>query len=181
MPTRSKTLDIVYIGMFTVLIAVCSWISIPVAVPFTMQTFGVFLTMGVLGGKRGSLTILIYLLLGAIGIPVFAGFASGIGYILGNTGGYFVGFLFSALIMWAMEYFLGKKEWVLALSMILGLLACYTFGTIWFMVVYASNTGEIGVWTALGWCVFPYIIPDIIKIVLALNICKRLVAVIKIN
>ena len=67
------------------------------------------------------------------------------------------------------------------LSMLLGLLVCYLFGTVWFISVYTRNTGEIGVWTALSWCVFPYIIPDIIKIVLALAICKRLAGAIKLN
>ena len=84
---RNKTLDMVYIALFAVLIAVCSWISIPTTVPFTLQTFGVFVTVGVLGGKRGSLAVLIYLLLGAIGVPVFAGFTGGMGIMLGNTGG----------------------------------------------------------------------------------------------
>lgn len=176
---RMKTLDMVYIAMCTVLIAVCSWISIPVMVPFTLQVFGIFLTIGILGGKRGSLAVLTYLLLGVIGLPVFAGFASGIGYIMGSTGGYIVGFLFSALAMWAMEALLGKKKWVLALSMVLGILICYGFGTIWFIIVYTNRTGEIGVWTALTWCVFPYIIPDILKIVLALTVCKRIAKVIK--
>lgn len=179
--TRSKTLDMVYIAMFAVLMAICSWISIPATVPFTLQTFGVFLAVGVLGGKRGSLSVLIYILLGAIGIPVFAGFQGGIGIILGNTGGYIIGFLFSALFMWGMEKVLGKKTWALALSMILGLLVCYAFGTVWFMIFYAKNVGEIALWTVLGWCVFPFIIPDVIKIVLALFLCKRLASVIKIN
>ena len=171
--------DMVYIAIFAVLIAICSWISIPTTVPFTLQTFAVFLAVGVLGGKRGTLSILIYLLLGAIGVPVFAGFTGGIGIVLGTTGGYIIGFLFSGLIMWAMEQLLGKKTWVLALSMVLGLLVCYAFGTAWFMVVYAKQAGAVGLLTALGWCVFPFIIPDIIKIVLALVICKRLAGIIK--
>ena len=179
--TKNKTLDMVYIAMFTVLIAICSWISIPTTVPFTLQTFGVFVTVGVLGGKRGSLSVLIYLLLGAIGIPVFAGFTGGMGIVLGSTGGYIIGFLLSALLMWGMEKLLGKKTWVLALSMMLGLLVCYIFGTIWFMLVYTRETGAIGLWTALGWCVFPFVIPDLVKIVLALLICKRLAKVIKVN
>lgn len=179
--TKNKTLDMVYIAMFTVLIAICSWISIPTTVPFTLQTFGVFVTVGVLGGKRGSLSVLIYLLLGAIGIPVFAGFTGGMGIVLGSTGGYIIGFLLSALLMWGMEKLLGKKTWVLALSMVLGLLVCYIFGTIWFMLVYTRETGAIGLWTALGWCVFPFVIPDLGKIVLALLICKRLAKVIKVN
>ena len=179
--TKNKTLDMVYIAMFTVLIAICSWISIPTTVPFTLQTFGVFVTVGVLGGKRGSLSVLIYLLLGAIGIPVFAGFTGGMGIVLGSIGGYIIGFLLSALLMWGMEKLLGKKTWVLALSMVLGLLVCYIFGTIWFMLVYTRETGAIGLWTALGWCVFPFVIPDLGKIVLALLICKRLAKVIKVN
>lgn len=179
--TKNKTLDMVYIAMFTVLIAICSWISIPTTVPFTLQTFGVFVTVGVLGGKRGSLSVLIYLLLGAIGIPVFAGFTGGMGIVLGSTGGYIIGFLLSTLLMWGMEKLLGKKTWVLALSMVLGLLVCYIFGTIWFMLVYTRETGAIGLWTALGWCVFPFVIPDLVKIVLALLICTRLAKVIKVN
>lgn len=178
--TRIKTLDMVYIAMCAVMIAVCSWISIPMLVPVTLQTFGVFLTVGVLGGKRGSLAVLTYLLLGTVGIPVFSGFTGGIGSLLGSTGGYIIGFLFAALVMWGMEQFLGKKRWVLILSMVLGLLVCYVFGTIWFIVVYTNNTGEVAVWTALGWCVFPYIIPDILKIVVALTVCKKLAKVISI-
>lgn len=173
MTKNNKTLDMAYIAMFAIIMAICSWISIPTAIPFTLQTFGVFFSVGLLGGKRGTLSVLVFILLGAVGIPVFAGFTGGLGIILGSTGGYIVGFLFSALIMWGMEYILGRKTWVLALSMVLGLLVLYTFGTIWFMFIYARTTGAIGIWTTLGWCVFPYIIPDSIKIVLALVLCKR--------
>ncbi|MGN0268033.1 MAG: biotin transporter BioY [Lachnospiraceae bacterium] len=180
-PTRNKTLDMAYIAMFAVVMAVCAWISIPTTIPFTLQTFGVFLAVGILGGKRGTLSVLLYLLLGAIGIPVFAGFTGGVGIIAGSTGGYIVGFLFAALVMWLMEHLLGKKRWVLALSMVVGLLVCYAFGTIWFMFVYANNTGAIGLMTALGWCVFPYVIPDVIKIVLAMILSRRIAKIIKIH
>ena len=159
--TRSKTYDMVYIAVFAVLIAICSWISIPMTVPFTLQTFAVFLAVGVLGGKRGSLAVLIYILLGAVGIPVFAGFSGGIGVLLGNTGGYIIGFLFSALLMW--------------------LIVCYAIGTVWFMVVYAQNSGAVGLATVLGWCVIPFIIPDLVKIALALTLSKRLSKALKLN
>lgn len=178
---RMKTKDMVCIAVFAVIIAICSWISIPATVPFTLQTFGVFLTVGVLGGRRGSLSVLIYLLLGAIGVPVFAGFSGGVGCILGSTGGYIIGFLFSAVVMWLIEHFLGKKTWVLALSMLLGLLVCYLFGTAWFMIVYANQSGAVGLWTALGWCVFPFIIPDLLKIAVALVVCKRLAKAIRLD
>lgn len=175
---RSKTHDIVYIGIFAVLIAICSWISIPTMVPFTLQTFGVFLAVGVLGGRRGSLAVLVFVLLGVIGIPVFSGFTGGIGILLNNTGGYIIGFIFSALLMWGMEKILGRKTWALALSMVLGLAVCYAFGTVWFMVVYARNAGAVGVATVLSWCVLPFVIPDLIKIIFALGLSKRLARIV---
>ena len=178
---KMRTVDMAYIAMFAVVMAVCAWISIPAAVPFTLQTLGVFLAVGMLGGKRGTLAVLIYLLLGAVGMPVFAGFNGGLGYMLGSTGGYIVGFLLSALTMWGFEAALGRKTWVLAVSMVLGLAVCYAFGTAWFMVVYAKNTGAIGLMTALGWCVIPYIVPDLVKIALALLLQKLLSSAIRLR
>ena len=176
---RNKTYDLVYVSIFVVLIAVCSWISIPLTVPVTLQTFGVFIAVGLLGGKRGTLAVLVYILMGAIGIPVFSGFTGGIGILAGTTGGYIVGVLFSALLMWGMEKLFGKDTKVLAGSMILGLAVCYAVGTLWFMAVYAASSGAVGIFTVLGWCVFPFIIPDIAKIVLALILTKRLSGVIR--
>ena len=172
--TRSKTYDMAYIAIFAVLMAICSWISIPMAVPFTLQTFGVFMAVGVLGGKRGSLAVLIYILLGAIGVPVFAGFSGGLGVILNTTGGYIVGFLFSALVMWGMEALLGRKPVIQIISMVVGLIVCYALGTAWFMVVYARNTGAVGLGTVLGWCVIPFIIPDLVKIALAFVLSRKI-------
>lgn len=171
---KGKTYDMAYIAVFTVLIAICSWISIPTVVPFTLQTFAVFLAVSILGGKRGTMAVTLYVLLGAIGVPVFAEFSGGLGVILRNTGGYIIGFILSALIMWLMESIFIKRLHakhtlvVQAVSMVLGLLACYTAGTIWFMAVYMREAGPIGLTTVLGWCVIPFIIPDIIKIALAL-------------
>lgn len=171
---KSKTYDMVYIAIFAVLIAICSWIAIPTMVPFTLQTFGVFLAVGVLGGKRGTVAVLIYILLGAIGVPVWSGFMGGIGVLLNNTGGYIIGFLFIALIMWGAEKLFGRKNWVMIVSMALGLVVCYAFGTLWFMMLYLKNTGAIGLGTVLGWCVIPFIIPDILKMALAFILSRRL-------
>lgn len=171
---KGKTYDMAYIAVFTVLIAICSWISIPTAIPFTLQTFAVFLSVAVLGGKRGTIAVITYVLLGAIGVPVFAGFSGGLGIILNNTGGYIIGFICSALIMWLMESVLGRKLWVQGLSMILGMAACYATGTIWFMLVYMRTTGAVGAATVLGWCVIPFLIPDALKITLALTLSNIL-------
>lgn len=171
---RNKTYDMAYIAIFTVLIAICSWITIPAAVPFTLQTFAIFFAVSVLGGRRGTLAVIIYILLGSIGVPVFSGFGGGIGVLMNTTGGYIIGFLLSALIMWVIERALGRKLWMQALSMLLGLLACYAAGTLWFMMIYMRNTGDIGLMTVLSWCVIPFIIPDLIKIALALGLSNAL-------
>ncbi len=171
---KLKTVDLALIAMFAAMIAICSWISIPATVPFTLQTFGVFLAVGVLGGKRGTLAVATYMLMGAVGIPVFAGFGAGLGHLLGSTGGYVLGFLFSALSMWGIEILFGRKNWVVVLTMTIGLVVCYTFGTVWYMFMYAGNTGTIGIGTVLTICVVPYIVPDVIKMVLALAMRKRL-------
>lgn len=172
--TSEKTRNLVYIALFSVLMAVCAWISIPAAVPFTMQTFAVFLAGGVLGGRRGTLAIVVYILMGAVGMPVFSHFTAGPGILFQATGGYILGFLFLVLIMWGMEALSARKPWVRILSMVLGLIACYLFGTAWFLVLYTRNTGAIGLGTALLWCVVPYIIPDLIKMALALAVTRRL-------
>lgn len=164
----------VYIAVFAVFIAICSWISIPTVVPFTLQTFAVFLAAGVLGGKRGTITVLVYILLGAVGVPVFSNFGAGVGVLFGSTGGYILGFLFTMLIVWGMEKLFGKKTGILAVSMVLGLLVCYAFGTMWFMVVYTRTNNAIGIGTVLLWCVLPFVIPDLIKLTVALGLSKRL-------
>lgn len=174
--TKNKlhTKDIVYIGIFAALITICSWISIPTVVPFTLQTFGIFLAAGVLGGKRGTLSVAVFILLGAIGLPVFSGFEGGFGTILGTKGGYIIGFLLAVMVVWFFEKMFGRKTWILAVSMVVGLLVCYFVGTIWFMEVYAKANGAVSLMTVLGWCVFPFVIPDLAKIALALLLSKRL-------
>ena len=172
--TIEKTRSMVYVALFAVLMAVCAWISVPAAVPFTMQTFAVFLALRVLGGRRGTLAVVVYILMGAVGMPVFSHFQGGLGVLFQASGGYIIGFLFTALIIWRTEGLAGQRVWIQILSMLLGLLACYAFGTAWFMVLYARTSGAIGVGTALLWCVAPYIIPDLVKMALALTLACRL-------
>ncbi|MBR1759443.1 MAG: biotin transporter BioY [Lachnospiraceae bacterium] len=166
--------DLAYIAIGAALIAICSWITIPGPVPFTLQTFAVFCVLGLLGGKRGTIAVIIYILLGAIGIPVFSGFGAGLGVLLGSTGGYIIGFIFIGLLYWMFEKQMKGKLWLRILVLVLGLIVCYAFGTAWFMVVYTRKSGAIGLSTALGWCVFPFILPDLIKMALAVLISERL-------
>ena len=177
METKRKgfqTKDLVYVALCAVLMAVCSWISIPATVPFTLQTFAVFCSLGLLGGRRGTAAILVYLLLGALGVPVFAGFSGGIGILFGTTGGYLLGFILMGLVYWLGERLSMDGRNVRIISMILGLLLCYAFGTAWFMFVYARQTGAIALGTALAWCVVPFILPDLVKLALALLLSGRL-------
>jgi len=172
--SKIRVKDIAYIAVCAALLAVCSWISIPTTVPFTLQTLGVFLTVGLLGGRRGTMAVLVYILLAAVGVPVLAGFTGGLGILLGNTGGYILGFLLSAVLMWVLELFLGRGLPVLAIGMVLGLLACYAFGTAWYMFLYARTNGPVALGTALGWCVAPFVVPDLLKIAAALLLSSRL-------
>lgn len=151
-------------ALFAALMAICAWISIPVGdIAFTMQTFAVFLALGLLGGKWGTVSILIYLLLGTVGMPVFSGFQGGFGVLLGVTGGYLWGFLFSGLTYWTLERF-GKL-----FATIAGMAVCYLCGTAWFL-----HWSGGGIELVLLRCVVPYLIPDIIKLALALRLSRRL-------
>ena len=169
-----QTSDLAYVAVCAVLTAVCSWISIPAAVPFTLQTFAVFCSLGLLGGKRGTAAILVYLLLGAVGVPVFAGFSGGIGILFGTTGGYLLGFILMGLVYWLGERLSMDSRIIRIISMVLGLLLCYAFGTAWFMFVYARQSGAIALGTALAWCVIPFLLPDLVKLALALLVSGRL-------
>ena len=176
---RSKTYDLVYVSIFVVLIAICSWISIPFTVPVTLQTFGVFIAVGLLGGKRGTLAVLVYILMGAIGDPcIFRIYRrdrhSGRNYRriyrrLSLFRSYYVG---NGKAFWEKYPGAGRFHGP-------GIACLLAVGTLWFMAVYAASSGAVGILTVLGWCVFPFIIPDIAQIVLALILTKRLSGVIK--
>lgn len=169
-----KTRDMALIAAFAAVITVCAWISVPAAVPFTLQTFAVFLAVGLLGGKRGTIAVAVYILLGAVGVPVFSGFNGGLGALLGITGGYILGFLAAAAVMWGLTSVLGGSVPALAFSMAAGMLTCYALGTAWFMVVYARTQGAVTLLAVLSKCVFPFILPDLVKIGLALLLTVRL-------
>ena len=174
MLVRSGSYDLTIISLFVSIVTVCSWISIPSTIPFTLQTFAIFLTFGLLGGRKSFVVIMMYLLLGTIGVPVFSGFEGGLGKLLGPTGGYIIGFLMSVLIMWGIENIIGRTIPALAVEMAIGLFICYSFGTVWFIAVYMNMDRSITIFSALNMCVIPFVIPDVIKIVLACILTQRL-------
>ena len=166
-----KTRDLTLTALFAALIAICAWLTIPMPdVPFTMQTFGIFITLLLLGGERGTLAILLYILLGAVGLPVFSGFRGGIASLLGTTGGYIVGFLFSGLSYWAIMSLIRKEHPAIRfLALTAALFVCYAFGTAWFMVMYLRSSGPISLGLVLMKCVVPYLIPDFVKMLVAVS------------
>ena len=175
-----RTKDLCYMALMAVLIAVCSWISIQTVVPFTLQTFAVFCALELLGGVRGTMAVAVYLLLGAVGVPVFAGFTGGLGILLGTTGGYLLGFLLTGLVYWLFER-LGHSLWLRVAALLVGLFLCYAFGTLWFVEVYSRANGPLSVMTALGWCVLPFLLPDGLKLALALLLSARLRPLLKLE
>jgi biotin transport system substrate-specific component len=155
------------------LICLCAWIAVPVGdTVFTMQTFALFLTLFLLGGKWGMVAIGVYLALGLAGLPVFTGFRGGLGVLLGATGGYIWGFLLCGGVFWLASA-LGKcLRWQIG-GMVLGMICCYAAGTLWYALGYLGGS-DMGFGLVLVRCVIPYLIPDGIKLVLAYQLAQRL-------
>lgn len=172
MAERSRLRTSIHIAVFAALIAVCAQIIIPAAIPFTMQTFGIFFAAACLGGKNGLLAFLVYLGLGIVGIPVFSGFGSGIGILFGPTGGYLLGYLAADLFLWSIEKRWKKGHFQLIVSLIAAQILCYACGTIWYMFIYAARS-HISLLSALSTCVLPFILPDLAKILMIYPIKKQ--------
>lgn len=167
--------DLCFIAVFTAIICVLSQISIPMpaGVPMTLQTLIIPLAGIVIGKKRGTYSTLLYLLLGAVGIPVFAGFSGGIGTLLSLTGGFLISFPILSLTAGLGDEIgikLSRKNGSvktylyyvsLVLSLVFGATINYVFGTVWFMVV--SKTSFLA---GLAACVIPFIPTAILKIII---------------
>lgn len=173
---RLGTRDLTLTAAFTGLMAVCAWISVPLPAPFvqfTMQTFALFAALLTLGGKRGTCAVTAYLLLGAVGAPVFSNFRGGLGVLLGTTGGYILGFFLTALLYWLLTARLGESLPVKLAAGVLGMITYYVFGTAWYLILYAMAGSPMGWMAALGYCVFPFVVPDLVKLALAALLSRR--------
>lgn len=161
-----KARNMALCGLFTAVLAICAWISVPMGdTMITLQTFGIFLTLGLLGGKRGTVTVLVYLLLGAIGAPVFSGFRGGLGALLGTTGGYIFGFMSTSILYWIMTSIKDTPR-IRLIAIVLGLFLCYFCGSWWYLTRYLT-AAQTTLGLVLLRCVVPYLIPDAIKLTLA--------------
>ncbi len=160
--------DLTEIAIISALLCVSAFIYIPFAVPITLQTLVLFLSLFTVGGKKTTISTSVYIMLGAVGLPVFSGFSGGIGRLFDATGGYIFGMLAGAVVYWLMEKLPDTKIFT-AVKIASVILTVYLVGTIWYAILYIGSFGYI-----LTVCVLPFVIPDAIKIYLAYLISKRI-------
>lgn len=167
---KNVTQKLVLSALMAALTAICSQILIPLPlVPINLALFAVHLAGALLGAQYGVLSVLVYVLLGAAGVPVFAGFQSGPAALFGSTGGYILGYVLCALLVGLLSRRLGMHFAGLCLSMVIGVAVCYAFGTVWFMYVSGMNLAS-----SLSYCVLPFLPGDAVKILLAALLALRL-------
>ena len=166
---HTQTKQMAQCAMFTALLAVCSQIAIPLPlVPINLALFAVYLAAFLLDRRYALLSVGLYLMLGAVGLPVFAGFQGGPAALFGKTGGFLLGYLCTAAVVtllrpWADTF--AKR----CLSCALGLLGCYVPGTLWFMLVT-----RLSLPVSLGYCVYPFLPGDAVKVALAALLVPKL-------
>ena len=166
-----KTRDVALVGLFAALTVICAWISVPLGpVPVTLQTFAVFLGAALLGSKRGTLAVGVYILLGVVGLPVFSGFKT----LNPLTFGYVLGFLPLGLMTAAAERLFPGRKLALPLGMALGLLVCYLIGTVWFWYVMHFRGTAYGFGKILSLCVVPFVLPDLLKLAASWLLARKL-------
>lgn len=156
-------------ALFAALTVVCAQLVIPLPmVPISLALLAVNLAGALLGPRLGAVSIGIYILLGLVGVPVFASFGAGPGVLFGKTGGYILGYVLAAFLTGLLTR--GRTGFgATCLAMAVGTLGCYAFGTLWFMRV----TG-LGLWASLGYCVFPFLPGDVVKVLLGAWLALRL-------
>jgi biotin transport system substrate-specific component len=169
---KIRTKQMVLIALMTAVTCVLGPLSIPLPfspVPISLTNFAIFLAIFVLGMKNGTISFIIYLLLGAVGVPVFSSFRGGLQVLAGPTGGYLIGFIFLALIMgFALDHF-DRKLVPTIIGMIIGMVVCYAFGTVWLAKLLSLSFKE-----GLMMGVIPYLAGDVAKIIIAAIVGPKL-------
>ena len=169
---KIRTKQMVLIALMTAVTCVLGPLSIPLPfspVPISLTNFAIFLAIFVLGMKNGTISFIIYLLLGAVGVPVFSSFRGGLQVLAGPTGGYLIGFIFLALIMgFALDHF-DRKLVPTIIGMIIGMVVCYAFGTVWLAKLLSLSFKE-----GLMMGVIPYLPGDAAKIIIAAIVGPKL-------
>ena len=164
-----------YAALFAAIISVCAQITVPGTIPFTMQTFAVFAAMLLLDAGTSIISVALYLAIGAVGVPVFAGLRGGIGVLLGPTGGYIWGFIIAVALYALVRKLIPSENFFASIpALLISLAALYLCGTLWFC--FAAKTTFTA---ALSACVVPFIPFDLLKMGLALIISWRVAPLLK--
>ena len=167
---KNATGQLVLSALMCALIAVLSQILIPLPpIPISLSLLGVYLCGALLPVRWSVAAVASYLLLGALGVPVYAGFCAGPSILLGSTGGYLIGYVPCAALVGLLIDRLGFSRRSLALSIAVGTAACYALGTAWFM-----STSGSSFFAALSACVLPFLPGDALKTALAVSLALRL-------
>lgn len=161
---RISTSTMTMVALMAAVLCVLAPFSIPIGpIPISLATFGLYLTVMILGGKKATIVCLMYLLIGFVGLPVFSGFSGGPMKLLGPTGGYFLGYLLLTMIAgWFVDKF-PKKRVMCLLGFVLGTVACYVVGTAWLAFQMKMNFVS-----GLMVGVVPFLPGDVIKMVMAM-------------
>ncbi|MBQ5590854.1 MAG: biotin transporter BioY [Clostridia bacterium] len=170
--------DLVLIALFAAICCVCGMITVPIgAVPITLATLGVMVSTMILGEKRAIISVILYIAIGLVGVPVFSSFQGGFGVIAGPTGG----FIYSYIVMVPLVGIASKclnKTLSSGMFTMIGCLAalfvCYFLGLVHFMIVMSVKGESVGLFEALCVCVFPFIPFDIVKSIIAIVIAPRI-------
>ncbi|MFI3210362.1 MAG: biotin transporter BioY [Peptostreptococcaceae bacterium] len=163
-----KSKDLVLCSLFASITVICAQISLPIgSVPFTLQVFSVMLVSLLFDKNKSFISILVYVLIGAIGLPVFANLTGGFGILFGPTGGYILSLPICAYVVSSLNEKFSKNNFQTFLIMVFGLLIVYLFGTSQFMLITKND-----LLTSLSLCVLPFVIFDLIKIIMAIYISK---------
>lgn len=165
---NKKTNKMTLSAFGAVLMTLCAWIALPFVIPFTMQTFALYFLIYYLGARRALLSVVLYICLGLVGLPVFSGFTHGV-HLAGPTGGFVFGFLLAILVYWLSESILPEFKLKRYLCSVLSLICCYILGAVW-----VCGWAQEGFLAIVAVYILPYVIPDLLKIYLADIVARRM-------
>ncbi len=176
---RSTVRNMIFVSLFATLMCIGAWLHFPGPVPATMQTFVVFVALGLMGSRNTFIMLVIYVLLGALGLPVFSGFTSGFGALTGPTAGFVWGFLLGVPVFYIFERYFSRKKILIIIGYIIYILIHYIPGALWYCYFNLGALSVEGIISSSLVTVVPFIVPDAIKLVLSLFVVKRLRRIIK--
>ena len=162
---QSKTYRLVMTALMASVICILAPMSIQIGdIPISLTNLAIYIILYILGWKQGSISYLVYMLIGMVGVPVFSGFTGGLGKLLGYTGGYIIGFLPMAIVA-GLVIDHTKNRFFHLLGMVVGTIICYALGTAWYCFSSGTPVGA-----ALAVCVIPFIPFDLLKMVFAIEV-----------